>query len=68
MRFYVAEIAAVRTLIGSVQIAAEMGQIRDLETGMHLTGGTAQQKLVLDVKMADGTVVSIPADEAMKDQ
>ena len=42
--------------------------LRFVETGMHLTGGTAQQKLVLDVQMKDGTIVSIPADEAMKDQ
>ena len=42
--------------------------LRFVETGMHLTGGTAQQKLVLDVQMSDGTVVPIPADEAMKDQ
>jgi hypothetical protein len=36
------------------------------ETGMHLTGGTAQQKMVLVVEMPDGRVVHIPADEAMK--
>lgn len=42
--------------------------LRFVETGMHLAGGTAQQKLVLDVQMKDGTIVSIPADEAMKDQ
>jgi hypothetical protein len=42
--------------------------LRFIETGMHLTGGTAQQKMVLDVRMSDGTIVTIPADEAMKDQ
>lgn len=40
--------------------------IRFLETGMHLTGGTAQQRMVLIVTLPDGTMMNVPADEAMK--
>ena len=40
--------------------------IRFVETGMHLTGGTAQQRMVLIVTLPDGTMTNIFADEAMK--
>jgi HD-GYP domain-containing protein (c-di-GMP phosphodiesterase class II) len=37
VRLYLAERAAVRTLIGAVQLASQLGRVRDLETGTHLT-------------------------------
>jgi hypothetical protein len=47
----------------------KVGTVTDIafaETGMHLVGGTAQQKMFLVVTMPDGRIARIPADEAMK--
>lgn len=41
--------------------------LRLVETGLHIAGGTAMQRMMLEVKMKDGRVVEIPADEAMKE-
>jgi hypothetical protein len=47
----------------------KVGEVVDMkfvETGMHLVGGTAQQRLVLIVRFPDGRIMEVPADEAMK--
>jgi len=47
----------------------KVGTVTDIafvETGMHLTGGTAQQRMILVVTLPDGKVINVPADEAMK--
>ena len=41
--------------------------LRLVETGLHIGGGTAMQRMMLEVKMKDGRVIEIPADEAMKE-
>lgn len=48
----------------------DVGEIQDMkfiDTGMHLVGGSAGKRLILIVRMSDGRIVEIPADEAMKD-
>ena len=60
----------VNDLVYHVFNMGQVGVVRDMkfiDTGMHLSGGTAGKRLVLEVQMKDGRMVDIPADEAMKE-
>ena len=46
VRLYLAERTAARTLVGAVQLASQMGRMRDLETGMHLTRMAKYSRLI----------------------
>jgi hypothetical protein len=42
-------------------------QVRFAETGMHLLGGTSQQRMFILIKLEkDGSLIEVPADEAMR--
>lgn len=50
----------------NISKVGEVIEMKFIETGMHLEGGTAQQRLILTVRFPDGRITNIPADEAMK--
>ena len=52
VRFYLIKTAAARTLVGPVQIAAELGPVRDQETGMHFTR-MAQYSYLIALKLRE---------------
>lgn len=42
-------------------------EIRFVPTGMHLIGGTAQQRMYVVIKLdKDGSLIEVPADETMR--
>jgi hypothetical protein len=42
-------------------------EVRFAPTGMHLIGGTAQQRMYVIIKLdRDGSLIEVPADETMR--
>jgi hypothetical protein len=42
-------------------------EVRFAPTGMHMIGGTAQQRMYVTIKLdKDGSLVEVPADETMR--
>jgi len=42
-------------------------EIRFVPTGMHLIGGSSQQRMYVVLKLdKDGTLIEVPADETMR--
>lgn len=42
-------------------------EVRFVPTGMHLIGGTAQQRMYVIIRLdSDGSLVEVPADETMR--
>ena len=42
-------------------------EVRFVPTGMHLIGGTAQQRMYVIIRLdGDGSLIEVPADETMR--
>jgi hypothetical protein len=42
-------------------------EVRFVPTGMHLIGGTAQQRMYVIIRLdRDGSLIEVPADETMR--